>query len=182
MQSAQNGARAIDGFDVRVVDSKSITGGLGIIVTIAAQAARDGASADDIVALVEGLYGRVKVLGGLDTLDNLKKGGRIGGAAGWIGSMLNIKPIIDISSGVVEKASQQRTRRKQMNWLRDALAEAGQVEHLNVLHGGAPDYDEFLDIITKVVPRDQLRTGWIGPVIGTHGGPRMVGLCFVTSA
>jgi DegV family protein with EDD domain len=182
MQSAQNGARALEGFDVRVVDSKSITGGLGIIVTMAAEAARDGASADDIVALVESLYGRVVVLGALDTLDNLKKGGRIGGAAGWIGSMLNIKPVIDISTGVVEKASQQRTRRKSMLWLRDTLVAAGPVEHLNVLHGGAPHFDEFVDIISEVVPPDQFRSGWIGPVIGTHGGPRMVGLCYLKGA
>src|SRR3546814_7433192 len=81
MQSAQNAARALEGeLDVRVVDSRSITSGLGTQVLLAAEAAEGGASADEVVALVEDLARRTHVVGALDTLDNLKKGGRIGGA------------------------------------------------------------------------------------------------------
>ena len=179
MASAENGARALEGeVDVRVVDSRSITSGLGTIVTRAATAARDGASADEVVALIEDLRTRVHVLGGLDTLENLKKGGRIGGAQAMLGTLLSIKPVIDISSGSVEESGKVRTRRKQMVFLRDKLAEAGAVEHLTVCDGGAPDADEFADMIAEhtggVSPR-----GTIGPVIGAHGGPRMIGLTWV---
>ncbi|WCO67093.1 DegV family protein [Iamia majanohamensis] len=182
MASAENGARALEGeVDVRVVDSRSITSGLGTIVTRAATAARDGASADEVVALIEDLRTRVHVLGGLDTLENLKKGGRIGGAQAMLGTLLSIKPVIDISTGSVEESGKVRTRRKQMVFLRDKLAEAGAVEHLTVCDGGAPDADEFAALIAEhtggVSPR-----GTIGPVIGTHGGPRMIGLTWIDPA
>jgi len=97
IQSAQNAARAITEVDpgaapIRIVDSRSVTGGLGSQVVAAARAARDGRSADDIAALVEDMVGRTRVFGALDTLDNLKKGGRIGGAQALLGSLLSIKP------------------------------------------------------------------------------------------
>ena len=122
MQSAENAVRAVDGdIDVRVVDSRSITAGLGSQVEAAAKAASDGASADEIVDLVEDLRARTHIFGALDTLDNLKKGGRIGGAQAMLGTMLSIKPIVDISTGEVEEAAKQRTRRKAMAWLRDKV-------------------------------------------------------------
>ena len=87
IQSAQNAARAVaDTIDVRVVDSRSITLGLGSQVIAAAELARDGADADAVVAAVEDMAQRTKVLGCLDTLENLKKGGRIGGAQALLGN------------------------------------------------------------------------------------------------
>ncbi len=158
MVSAQNGARALEGeVDVRVVDSKSITAGLGTMVRLAAQAAEAGASADEIVALVEDLRERVHVFGGLDTLENLKRGGRIGGAQAMVGTLLSIKPIVDISSGAVEEAAKVRTRKKQMVALRDLLLKSGEVEHLTVCDGLAKDVDEFFEVIAEVHDRDRPR-------------------------
>lgn len=181
MQSAQTAADGIDA-DIRVVDSRSITAGLGSLVIAAARMARDGASADEIVAAVESMSDRTHVFGALDTLDNLKKGGRIGGAQALVGSMLSIKPIIDISSGVVEEAAKQRTRKKALVWLRDKLAAAGPIENLAVMHGEAPDIDEFLAMIADVVDVSAARVDQIGPVIGTHGGPRVMGIAYQTRA
>lgn len=179
MASAENGARALEGdLDVRVVDSKSITSGLGTLVTLAAQAARDGASADEVVGLVEATRGRVHVFGGLDTLENLKRGGRIGGAQAMLGTLLSIKPVIDISTGVVEESGKVRTRRKQMHFLRDKMLAAGEVEHLMVCDGFAPDADEFAAVMAEATGAEPPRAT-IGPVIGTHGGPRMIGLSWV---
>jgi len=180
MQSAQNAARAAEGtIDVRVVDSRSITSGLGTQVVLAAEAAAGGASADDVVALVEDLATRTHVLGALDTLENLKKGGRIGGAQALLGSLLSIKPIVDISSGVVEEAGKARTRRKALEVLRDKVAAAGPVEHVSITHGLAPEVDQMLDLLAPLHPRDDIRVGFIGPVIGTHGGPRVLGVTWV---
>ena len=109
MESSELAAREVDG-DVRVVDSRSVTAGLGVMVQAAAQAAARGASTDEVVTLVEGMRDRTRVFGAIDTLENLKKGGRIGNAQALLGSMLSIKPLIDISSGVVEEAGRQRTR------------------------------------------------------------------------
>lgn len=183
MASAQNAATALEGkVDVRVLDSLSITTGLGSQVVEAAKAAEAGRSADDIVALVEDLAGRTRVFGTLDTLENLKKGGRIGGAQAMLGTILSIKPIIDISSGVVEEAGKQRTRKKAMLWLRDKLFEFPTVENLCVAHGDAPDAEEFLALIVERYPVDQIMQSTIGAVIGTHGGPRILGLTWVDAA
>lgn len=177
MQSAQTAAKALDGeIDVRVVDSKSITAGLGLQVLAAAEAAANGASADEVVAIVEDLSSRSKVFGALDTLENLKKGGRIGGAQAMIGSILSIKPIIDISTGVVTEAGKQRTRKKAMAWLRDTLFEQPDVGHVAVCHGCSDDVEELVELLAPRYGRDKITIWTIGPVIGTHGGPRVVGL------
>ena len=180
MQSAQNAAIAMkDELDVRVLDSRSITSGLGTQVILAAEAAAAGASVDDVVTLVEQLVARTHVVGALDTLDNLKKGGRIGGAQALLGSLLSIKPIVDISTGEVEEAGKARTRRKALEVLRDKVVEGGSVEHLCVTHGLAPEVDDMLDLLAPHYPREQIRVGHIGPVIGTHGGPRVMGVTWL---
>lgn len=183
MQSAQNAARALEGeLDVRVVDSRSITSGLGTQVLLAAEAAAAGASADEVAALAEDLARRTHVIGALDTLDNLKKGGRIGGAQALLGSLLSIKPIVDISTGTVEEAGRARTRRKALQVLRDVVAGAGAVEHLKITHGFAPEVEDMLDLLDPIYGRDRIQVGLIGPVIGTHAGPRVMGLTWVAPA
>ncbi len=182
IQSAQNAAKGAEDLDVRVVDSHSITSGLGTQVTLAAEAAAAGAGADEIVALVEGLVGRTHVFGALDTLDNLKKGGRIGGAQALLGSLLSIKPLLDISSGEVAEAGKARTRRKALEWLRDRVFALPAVEHLCIAHGMAPDLDDMLALLAPRYPADQVRIATIGPTIGTHGGPRVMGLTWLDPA
>jgi DegV family protein with EDD domain len=180
MQAAQNAAKALDGeLDVRVVDSRSITSGLGTQVLLAAEAAAAGASAAEVVAKVEGLTSRTKVFGALDTLENLKKGGRIGGAQAMLGTLLSIKPIIDISSGKVEEAGKARTRKKALEWLRDKVFEAPGVERLCVYDGMAPDVDDMLSLLAPRFGPDEIRLGRIGAVIGTHGGPRVIGVTWL---
>ena len=177
MQSAENAARAIGSdFDVRVVDSLSITAGLGMKVLAAAKAASDGASVDEIVHLVEELRPQTRVYGALNTLDNLKKGGRIGGAAAMLGSLLSIKPIVDISTGSVTEAAKQRTRRKSLVWLRDRLFQEPDVETVAICSGLADDTEELVELLAPRYGSDQLTKWEIGAVIGTHGGPAVLGL------
>jgi len=135
-----------------------------------------------VVALVEGMVPRTHVIGALDTLENLKKGGRIGGAQALLGSLLSIKPLLDISTGEVAEAGKARTRRKALEWLRDQLFAVPQVEHLCVAHGGAPDVDDMLALIAPRYPEDTVRVTTIGATIGTHGGPRVMGLTWVDPA
>ena len=125
------------------------------------------------------MIGRTEIYGALDTLENLKKGGRIGSAKALLGSMLSVKPIIRIVDGAVEEAGKQRTRRRALEFLRDKLFEEPVVEELSVLHGEAPDIDDFLDMISSRYPRESIRLGKIGAVIGTHGGPGVIGMCYL---
>ncbi len=181
MQSAVTAAAELDA-DIRVVDSESLTAGLGSIVLGAARMAADGASADEIVAAARSMSERTHVFGALDTLDNLKKGGRIGGAQAMLGSMLSIKPILDLSSGEVEEAGKQRTRKKSLAWMRDNLASFGEIENLAVMHGEAPDLEEFMTLLSEITDVAGVRVDKIGAVIGTHGGPRVMGYAFQVPA
>ena len=79
--------------------------------------------------------------------------------------------------GVVEEAGKVRTRSKALKLLAAKAAE-GKIEHLAVLHGNAPDLDELLDLLEPIFPRDEIITGLVGPVIGTHAGPRVIGVTF----
>jgi DegV family protein with EDD domain len=183
IESARNAARSLEGeVDVRVIDSRTLTAGLGTIVLEAAKAARGGASVDEVVALADDLVARTRVYAALDTLDNLKKGGRIGGAQAFLGSLLSVKPLINVTGGHVEEAGKPRTRKKALVALRDQLYSEQGVVHLSVYDGEAPDVEAFLDLIADRYPRSEVRTGRIGAVIGTHGGPRVLGICYVVDA
>lgn len=181
MQSAVQAADAIRAergdADVRVLDSRSVTAGLGTMVLQAARMASAGEDADAIEAFVADASERTHVFGTLDTLENLRKGGRIGGAQAMLGSMLSIKPIVDISSGQVEEAAKQRTRRKALAWLRDNVRAAGPVEHLAVMHGEAADAGDFCDMLSEI-HSGPIRVSQVGPVVGTHAGQGVLGIAY----
>ena len=181
IQAAQIAAKALEGdIDVRVVDSLSVSMGLGMMAVDAARRAAEGQSADQVAAAAEALVPRTRVYGALDTLENLKKGGRVGGAQAMLGSMLSIKPVIEVREGVVEPESRQRTRARALRYLVDKVRSQGNVEDLAVMHGEAPDVEAFLGMLSDLYPRDDIVLGDIGAVIGTHAGPRVIGLTFHT--
>jgi len=179
LEAAEVGARELGDRDIRIIDSRSVTSGLGTMVLTAGRTANNGASAEEVVSVVESLKQRTYVYAALDTLENLKKGGRIGSAQALLGNMLSIKPIIDFSSGVVEEAAKLRTRKKSLVWLRDKLAEHGdRVENLSVMHAQAEDIEDFLELLATVVDPSTTRVGSLGPVVASHAGPGVVGMSF----
>jgi DegV family protein with EDD domain len=179
MQSAQVAAKALDGqIPIEILDSKSASMGIGNLVLYAARRARDGASVDEIVPEVEDRRDRQHVLATLDTLEYLRKGGRIGGAQAFLGSMLSIKPVITVVDGVVEPAGRVRTRSKALRFIIDRIPE-GQVESISVLHALAPEVDEFVGMLAPKVPDAEVVVGTIGPVVGVHTGPRLIGVAWI---
>jgi len=180
-QAARAAANSLtDVIPVECVDSKSVTIGLGTLVTEAATMAAAGADAASIIARVNDLSSRLHVIAILDTLDNLKKGGRVGNAQALVGTILSIKPCIDVSSGIVEEAGRQRTRKKALAWLKDTVAAVGEVEQLAVGHGQVSDIDTFMADLGSVIDTSETRVGVIGPVIGAHAGPGVVGVSWIT--
>ncbi len=181
MQSAQLAARTITDdptidLDVRVIDSRTLTMGLGTIVLACARAARAGTSIDEVEALAHDLVDRTRVFGALDTLENLKKGGRIGNAKALLATALSIKPIIEVTGGVVEQAGKQRTRSKALAHLVGKVQSYhGNIENLAVLHADCSDVDLFVEMLGHT---DDIVVGEIGPVIGTHGGRGTIGVAF----
>jgi DegV family protein with EDD domain len=178
MQSAELAARSLaDEVRVTVVDSRSATMGLGVIVADCARLAASGADHDTIVAHAEDLAQRTKVWGALDTLDNLKKGGRIGGAKALLASALAIKPIIEVRDGKVEQGGKQRTRSKALAFLVEKLVSYGPIENLAVLQADCDDVDQFVAMLRPHYG-DDIVVGEIGPVVGSHAGKGTIGVAF----
>ena len=178
MQSAELAARSVSpDITVTVVDSEQVTLGLGIVVAEAARLAAAGADHDTIVATAQSIAKRTKVWGALDTLENLKKGGRIGGAKALLASALAIKPIIEVRDGKVEQGGKQRTRSKALAFIVEQLVAAGAVEHLWVMSAACDDAPEFTAMLQPhfngVIP-----TGEIGPVVGSHAGKGTIGIAY----
>jgi DegV family protein with EDD domain len=182
IQAAQLAAESVkDTIPVRVVDSLSASLGQGLVVLAAAKLAQQGKGLDDVTGAAEDAVPRVRVFATLDTLENLKRGGRIGGARALLGTMLSIKPVISVEHGEVEEESKQRTRSKSLRYLAEKVKSAGAVETLGVVHGQAPDLDELLDLLGATVPRDDILVGDVGAVIGTHAGPRVIGVTYLAA-
>jgi DegV family protein with EDD domain len=179
LQSAQLAARSVaDDIEVRVVDTRSVSLGVGTIALACARAAADGASIDAVQTLGESLAERTKVFGALDTLDNLKKGGRIGNARALLATALAIKPIIEVVDGQVEQAGKQRTRSKALKFLVDKVASFdGELHDLAVLHADCDDVDQFVEMLRPHYD-GEIVVGAIGPVIGTHAGRGTIGVAF----
>lgn len=180
IDAARQAARELEGtLPVQVVDSLNVTMGAGLQVLIAAEAAGEGKGMDEVVAAVHQAQSRLSVLGVLDTLENLRQGGRVGGAQAMLGSLLSIKPVIEVVDGEVAPESKQRTRARGLRYLADKVRDAGSLDRLAVFDADAPDMDEFLELIAGVVPARPRISATIGPVIGTHTGPGTIGVAFL---
>jgi DegV family protein with EDD domain len=177
--AAEQAAREYAHPPVRVVDSLSVTMGEGMVCIAAAEAAAAGAQLDEVVAAAGSVKDRLSVFGAIDTLDNLRKGGRIGGAAAALGTLLSIKPVIEVRNGVVEQESRQRTRARSLHYLSDKLHAAAPVERLSLLGADAPDLADFARMVSDVQSDKPPVIADIGPVVGTHAGPGAIGVAWV---
>jgi DegV family protein with EDD domain len=182
-EAAAQAARDLSNdFRVEVVDSLSVTMGEGHVVLAAAETAAVGGALEDVVTAATSARERLSVFGAIDTLDNLRKGGRIGGAAATLGALLSIKPVIEVRDGVVEQESRQRTRTKSLQYLADKVRSAGALERLAIMSADAPDFSNFVELLAGVRSRHERLIGDIGPVIGAHAGPGTIGVAWVREA
>lgn len=163
---------------VRVVDTRSLTMGQGLLCLAAAELAAGGIGLDEVTAHVDELIGRTKVYGVVDTLDHLQRGGRIGGAAALLGSLLSIKPVIQVKGGVVEQESKQRTRGRSLEYLVGKCKADAPLERIAVCNGSATDIDVVVSALADVQTAHPLVVVDLGPVVGTHAGPGTIGVCY----
>ena len=167
---------------VHVVDSRSAAMGLGMIALAAARAAAEGHNAEQVAAVAEQLVPRTNVIFVVDTLEYLHKGGRIGGAAALLGSLIQIKPILHLDKGRIEALDKVRSRQKAMDRLMEIVAEhagsAGSL-HASVIHAQATAEAEALrDRVSGAFRFAELYIAGVSPAIGTHVGPGTVGIAF----
>jgi len=179
-QSAVIAAERMAGrIPIKVLDSQTVSMALGLQVLAAAEEAATGTGLDRVAEVAAAAAGRTYVWAALDTLEILKRGGRVGGAAALIGGLLDIKPLIRIEDGVVAAAGRVRTRSRAITALVDQVEEnASRVEAVGVFHGDAPDVDVLVDRIRQVVPRLEPIVTQLGPVVGTHVGPGVLGVAY----
>lgn len=165
---------------ISVVDSLSTVMGLELMVVAAAEAVSAGQSRAEVVAMLERMVRETRLFFVVDTLEYLQKGGRIGGAAALVGTLLNVKPILCLKEGRVEALDKVRTKRKAVNRLLDVMVEElGSEEPVRVAVGHAMALEEGEMLLEKARSRlncSALSIAQIGPAIGTHTGPGALGL------
>jgi len=179
-QSAMAAKAMLPQADITVIDTLSASMGHGMIVLAAAEAAREGKSRDEVVALAERLIKGIQIVFIVDTLEYLQKGGRIGGAAAFIGTLLNVKPLLEIRDGRVEALEKVRSRKKAVQRSLEILAERfdGQSPlRMAILHARCPEEAEMLaQRVRELFACSRLYLAELSPVIGTHAGPGTLGL------
>lgn len=181
LQSAEMAKAQFTKAPVHIIDSESVSLGLGMMAVAAAKAAAHGQDAQAVVRLIEAIKQQINVFFTVDTLEYLYKGGRIGGATAFLGSALAIKPILYISNGRIEPFERQRTRKRSVARLLEIMAKkVGSEEvHVAILHGNIPE--EAQELEKRIRERFQcveLITSEMGPVIGVHAGPGTIGVVF----
>jgi DegV family protein with EDD domain len=179
-QSATLGADAVPGFDVRVIDTQAVSMAHGLMVIDVAELARDGATLEELATRAEEMKPNVGVCAMLDTLEHLVKGGRVGNARALLGQMLSIKPLLELRDGVVAEAGRQRTRARALSAIVAKARSHEPLDRLAVVHGAAPDLEPFLALAAKIPSDHPLVVSDIGPTVGTHAGPGIIGLCWVS--
>ena len=178
MQSAETGAKEPGvTVPVRFVDSRSASMGEGITVIAVAKMAAAGASLDELEAAANNFASRTKVFGALDTLENLKKGGRISNTKAFLASALAIKPIIEVREGKLEEGGKERTRGKALAFLIEKIKSAGEISDLAVLHAQCSDIDSFVAQL-KTIHSGEIIVSDIGSVIGSHTGVGTIGVTY----
>ncbi|HEV7958309.1 MAG TPA: DegV family protein [Acidimicrobiales bacterium] len=179
-QSASLAAEAVEGtIEVKVIDTLNVSMGEGLLVIEAAELAQSGASIEEIVAHVDQLIKRSGVVATIDTLDHLIKGGRIGGAKALLGQVLSIKPLIELKDGVVGEAGRQRTRAKALAAVANVAASHAPLRRLALINGGASDVATLEALVRDIKTEYPIIVTDIGPVVGTHGGPGIIGLTWI---
>lgn len=184
LQSARQAKEMFQGATIELVDSRSTSMELGFHVLAAARAAEAGRSFEEVVRVARQAPDHTGVYFVVDTLEFLHRGGRIGGASRFIGTALNIKPLLQIEGGRVEPFEKVRTKKKAKARLLDVLEEqVGGKSNLRLAALHAAAEGEARELLEAAVERlDPVETllAEVSPVVGTHAGPGTVGIAYCT--
>ena len=180
IEAARAAAREIAADKISVVDSGSVSMGLGLCVLAAARLAESGGTRDACAAAAESVAARLHVAVAFESLEYLRRGGRIGRARAFLGGLLRLKPILTVKDGEVFPATRVRSRSKAIDEL-FALAERhAPIAEMVVCDTTTPDDTEALAArLRAAYPAVMLHVGRFGPALGVHGGPGMLGIAVV---
>lgn len=162
---------------VEVIDTRSASLGLGLIAMAAARLAREGVDAREIASYVRRMSANVHILFFVDTLEYLQRGGRVGRGSAFLGTLLNIRPVLKLEDGEVQAVEKVRTRSKAIDRLVEFVELFPQIDELAIVYSHeSADLETLLRRLEPIYPRDQIILGKYGPVIGTHAGPNALGV------
>ena len=174
---ARRAAESVDPQRIHVIDSASVSIGISWLLELAARLAREGVEPATIVNRVEEERARVRIYFVVETLEFLQRGGRIGRAAALAGTLLSVKPILQVRDGEVVPLERVRTMNGALRRLVEMVVALGPVERLGVIDGdAATNADEVERQLRAHYPELTIDRGELGPVVGTHGGPGVVGV------
>jgi DegV family protein with EDD domain len=177
-EAARVGAESVAGFDVRVIDSRSVS----MTIAFLCRAAAACSSLDEAVRAVSERVPRQRVIALLDTLRYVEMGGRVSRAQAMIGSMLDLKPVLVLSGvdGEIRPADRVRTRSRAIPRIIELMRADLPVESLAVMHAQAPEEAERIrSEVQASLPDLPVEIGQIGCVLGTHTGPKALGFTYI---
>src|SRR5437763_17658 len=174
---ARRAAESVDPRRISVVDSGTVSVCLGWLAQMAATLGQEGLEPSQIVQRLEEARGRMRIFALVETLEFLQRGGRIGRAAALAGTLLSVKPILSLRDGEIAPVERVRTMNGALRRLVELVAAHGTIERLGVMHGdsssNAAEVEQQLHARFPEITIDQ---GELGPVVGTHGGPGVIGV------
>ena len=168
-----------DVIPVRVVDTKAVSMAQGLLAIDVAEFALTGAELDLLVERAESLVPKVGVVAMLETLEHLIKGGRVGGARALLGQVLSIKPLLELKDGIVAEAGRQRTRAKALVAIAEVAQTHTPLRRIALVHGASSEVKALEALVAQVAAEFPLIITDMGPVVGTHGGPGIIAICWV---
>ena len=181
MDVARSAAREMKAATVEVLDLRQLSLGTGFLVEVAAKAAKQGQSMGDIVETLKDQISRSHVFAALDTLEFLRRSGRMNGVVAGIGNILQIKPILRMYNGepIAERVrTEKKAVKKMLGWLR----EIGVFERIALVHTNAPERAQQLRVLAgDILPPGEIPSVDITPVIGAHIGPGAAGFALVAA-
>ena len=183
LDSARQGAQGLEDVRVEFVDSGLTTLALGIGVVTAAEALAGGASVEEARDAAADQFARTHTFFLVDTLEYLRRGGRIGRASEMLGSLLRVRPLLSLTDGEVIPIGRVRTKQRAIEELLKCAAALKPIERMMIAHATTPDeLTRIAERLREIAPDAPLVTGHIGPVIGVHAGPGLLAFAVVTAA
>jgi DegV family protein with EDD domain len=180
--SALMAAQSVGDGKIDVVDSLSTSMALGFMALEGAKLARAGRDRQAVAECLQGLVPKARVICVVDTLTYLERGGRIGKARALLGSLLNVKPILQLKDGEVVPVGRARGRPQSLSRLVELLQRDGKVSQLAIMHGAArTDAEQLRERVASSYPGMDIQLTEIGAVLGTHTGPGVIGFTYLVA-
>lgn len=165
---------------IEVINTRWLIGAEAILVMMAVEAAKAGANLDTVTDMVKKAMPKLHALMIFDTLEYLKRGGRIGKAQALLGSLLKIHPILTLKDGEVHPYGRARNRAQAVDTLVNFVKSFPKIDRMIVEHATTPDeLEALIERFSAIVPKDRIFRSRVGAVIGTHTGPHVLAVCFL---